>query len=195
MVLTHTDGDHVNGLVDVLDRYGVDRVVAGDSGDLPPWFDHAVAAEGLAIEQVGAGDAFDLGDGVRMDVIWPSGADDERSRNNSSLVMKLSIGDVSFLFGADIEAEAEAALVKQGFDLSATVLKVAHHGSATSSTEEFLEAVRPSVSVISAGEDNQYGHPRAEVVERLGEYGPVLLTADEGSVSFETDGERLSVER
>ena len=195
MVLTHPDADHVNGLLDVFDRYDVNRLATVDDGDAPPWFDDAAVAEGVAIEQVGAGDAFDLGDGLRLDVLWPSGANQDRSLNDSSLVMRLSFGDVSFLLTADIEASAEAALVGSGADLSATVLKVPHHGSSTSSTAEFLAAVGPEVSVISAGEANQFGHPRAEVVDRLDEYGPVLLTADEGSVSFETDGQRLWIER
>ena len=101
--------------------------------------------------------------------------------------------DVSFLLTADIEAKAERALLRDGVELHATVLKVGHHGSKTSSTREFLDAVQPSISVVSSGKDNPFGHPAAEVVARLDEYGPVYNTAHVGPVRFETDGHRWSV--
>ena len=95
---------------------------------------------------------------------------------------------------ADIHAYAEQALVASGAPLEATVLKAAHHGSATSSTQGFLDAVQPEAVVVSAGADNQFGHPAPEVVERLEAAvgsANVYVTADDGRVSFTTDGERL----
>ena len=115
----------------------------------------------------------------------------DQQLNNTGAVVRLSWGNVRFLLTADIEAQAERALIADGVDLRADVLKVAHHGSATSSSRAFLDAVRPRVSVVSAGRDNLFGHPRPEVVARLEEYGPVLTTAAVGAVRFETDGRTL----
>jgi competence protein ComEC len=134
----------------------------------------------------------DLGRGAWLEVLGPDDAEAADPQiNNTGAVVRIGWGDVSFLLAADIEAKAERALIADGVDLRATVLKVPHHGSETSSTPEFLDAVRPQVSAVSAGQDNQFGHPRPSVVERLSEYGPVLTTAEHGSVRFSTDGTHL----
>ena len=114
--------------------------------------------------------------------------------NNTGAVIRISWHDVSVLLTADIEARAEIALLNDGVDLHATMLKVGHHGSKTSSSPDFLAAVDPSVSVVSSGKDNQFGHPAPEVVDRLAAYGPVYNTADAGPVRFETDGYRWRVD-
>jgi competence protein ComEC len=105
-------------------------------------------------------------------------------------VFRLSYGDVSFLLTGDIESDGEASLLRSPYPLQSTVLKVAHHGSRTSSTLPFLEAVSPAASVISVGTRNTFGHPNPEVVERLGNR-PIFRTDEHGSVRFETDGTRL----
>jgi competence protein ComEC len=102
--------------------------------------------------------------------------------------------DVSFLLTGDIEAAGERALLDSNVPLQSTVLKVAHHGSATSSTRSFLDAVLPSIAVISSGEGNPFGHPDDEVIARLAQYAPVFDAADHGSVRFETDGHQLWIE-
>jgi competence protein ComEC len=192
VILTHPDADHAYGLFDVLDRYGVGRVVVGPSPPPEGWYE-AVSSEGLVSEVVTAGTTFDLGGAVRLEVLWPHNGAMLASDNDASLVLRLVYRDVAFILAGDIEAAAEADLVASGIDLAAAVLKVPHHGSVTSSTREFLDAVQPAVSVISAGAGNQFGHPKPEVVGRLSEYGVVLNTAEAGSVAFETDGARLWV--
>jgi competence protein ComEC len=196
MVLTHPQADHLMGLLDVLDRYQVERAIVGGSEaeayglrDLRD----LLRIEGVAPEPAPAGTAFDLGEGIRLEVIGPPAGYRSPQTNNESLVVRLEVGDVAFLFTGDIEAEAEAALIASGVDLRATVLKVPHHGSKTSSSQAFLDAVRPQVAVISAGKDNQFGHPNPEVVNRLAASSMVLTTADAGAVHFETDGARLWV--
>lgn len=195
VVLTHPQADHMYGLVDVLARYDVRRVLAGPGVQPSPGYSAfaAVAArDGLRIETLEAGKAFDLGDGVRLDVLGPvPEMARDRELNNTGAVLKLTWRDVSFLLAADIEAPAEKALLASDQDLRATVLKVAHHGSRTSSTRAFLDAVRPSVSIVSSGKDNQFGHPAPDVVHRLDDYGAVLNTAGVGTVHLETDGKRL----
>ena len=117
--------------------------------------------------------------------------------NNQGLVLRLVYGEISFLLAADIEAEAEGYLARTHPDLESDVLKVAHHGSKTSSTGLFLEQVNPDHVVISAGADNRYGHPHPEVVARLaGEVGlaDIYETARQGTIEFITNGETLRVE-
>ena len=195
IVLTHPQADHMYGLIDVLDRYDVRRVLAGPGVQPSPGFTafaSASAREGLQIETAAAGMSLDLGDGVRLDLIAPGAVEaQDRELNNTGVVIRLTWHDVSFLLTADIEEPAEDALLATGQDLHATVLKVPHHGSRTSSTRAFLDAVQPSVSVVSSGKDNQFGHPAPDVVDRLDDYGAVYNTAESGAVHFETDGERL----
>jgi competence protein ComEC len=195
VVSTHTDADHLYGLIDVLETYEVARVVTGHDQSVAPdeWF-VALDAKGIVAEPITVGTSFDLGDGIALDVLWSPETPLDANDNNSSLVLKLRWRDVSFLLTGDIEAPAEEALLASGLDLSATMLKVAHHGSKTSSTRDFLDAVSPDISAISAGANNTHGHPASEVVGRLDDYGPVFVTATDGAVTFETDGSTLWIE-
>ncbi len=114
--------------------------------------------------------------------------------DNNGVVLKLSWGKLSFLFTADIREEVEFELIGQRANLKSTVLKVAHHGSKTSTTSQFLAAVAPEMAVVSVGADNPFGHPSPEVMERLiyrvGEDN-VYRTDENGTIEFITDGERL----
>ena len=119
-----------------------------------------------------------------------------RGRNDETLVLRIEYGLASFLLASDIEAAAEQALVASRAPLGATVLKVAHHGSRTSSTPAFLHAVAPTAAAISVGARNPYGHPDAGVLERLRTAGArVYRTDSDGAVIFETDGRALTVTR
>ena len=134
-----------------------------------------------------------------MEVIHPPAGSVARagaSSNDNSLVQRLSWQQVGFLLTGDLEAAGEAALLQWGHDLTANVLKVAHHGSGGSSTGEFLAAVAPDYAVISAGADNRFGHPDPAVLARLEEVGDVtvLRTDRQGTVTFVTDGQRVWVE-
>jgi competence protein ComEC len=113
------------------------------------------------------------------------------------VVLHLSWRDISFLLTGDIEREEEYELLYRGCTLRSTILKVGHHGSKSSSTPRFLAAVTPQVAVVSAGEDNPFGHPHEEVMNRLeGMVGPghIYITSENGTVTFTTDGERLWVD-
>jgi len=116
--------------------------------------------------------------------------------DNNGVVLHITMGEVSFLLTADMMWEAELELIAHRANLTSTVLKVAHHGSNTSTTPEFLAVVNPQLAVISAGADNRFGHPTPEVMERLKEkLGPenVYRTDKNGTAEFITDGERLWV--
>ncbi|MBA7636255.1 ComE operon protein 3 [subsurface metagenome] len=121
----------------------------------------------------------------------------ESDTDNNGVVLRLSVDNVSFLLTADIRQTAEFELIADRAELSSTVLKVAHHGSDTSTTPEFLAVVNPQLAVISVGADNKYGHPSNEVLERLQEkIDPenIYRTSDNGTIEFITDGKRLWVE-
>jgi competence protein ComEC len=116
-------------------------------------------------------------------------------RNNDSLVIRLRYGRHSFLLGGDVERQVESRMLDANELDRVDVLKVAHHGSKTSSTEAFLSAVRPTFAVVSAGLDNSYGHPNRDVIDRLEQHhAGVLRTDRDGMVTIRTDGRRLSVE-
>ena len=201
---THLDADHVGGLLGVLHRYRADVVLQGtvtpDSALYPQW-QSVVADRKRPALTLHAGHRVALGDGVMLEVLSPASgqppASVRRTSNNGSLVLRLSYGEIAFLFTGDIEADAERHLVASNRDgLRADVLKVAHHGSRTSSTLEFLRAVAPLSAVISSGHDNRFGHPHPDVIDRLassiGESN-IFLTARDGTVEYISDGVNLWV--
>ena len=109
-------------------------------------------------------------------------------------MLRVDFGETSFLFTGDMEQKAEGDLLEAGADVRAAVLKVGHHGSPTSSSEAFLEAVAPSIAVISVGEDNDYGHPSADVLARLEALGTTIYRTDtQGEIIITSDGQTLTV--
>jgi len=193
VVLTHPDQDHLAGLVTVLERYDVDQVLApaltDDSAAVRAW-QEAIASKDIPQREAFAGQWIDLGDGARLSVVYPPPEPVPAEEDDGSLVLKVSLGEAAFLLTGDIGAEGEASLVSNHADLRAPVLKVAHHGSAGSTSAAFLAAVQPLTAVISVGEDNGYGLPSPETLDRLGKR-PVFRTDRNGDVAMSTDGERL----
>ncbi len=198
VLLTHPDSDHLSGLLSVVERYDVERVAAApieaETGLATAWQD-LIDEKGVPYEEVAAGGWVDLGRGASLRILGPPEqplTGTSADTNNNSLVLKLTWGDVSFLLTGDVEAAGEAALLEDRADLRATVLMVAHHGSAYSTSQALLDAVRPVVSVISVGADNDFGHPAASTLEHLDDT-IVYRTDQQGDVTFSTDGERLWV--
>jgi competence protein ComEC len=205
VILTHPDLDHITGLVAVLERYQVDTVIFREveiESEVYEYWLQLLEAEGATVYQGEAGLRVTLDEGagvsppVEMIVLHPGAELASRSGgdvNNDSVVTRLTCGAVSVLLPGDIKAEVERRLVAEGTPLRSTVLKAPHHGSCTSTTAEFLEAVDPEVVVISVGADNDFGHPCAEVLERLRDL-PVYRTDEHGTVEVITDGARVWVE-
>ena len=203
VVLTHPQEDHLAGLIEVLERYDVRQVLAtpsvAETAAYREWRE-TIRRQGIAYRVARPGEWIDLGDGVALWVLGPGEeALSSAEPNDASLVLKLTWGEASFLLTGDIEIDGEEALLAaDGGDggLRSVVLKVPHHGGATSSSEAFLRAVQPAVAVVSVGEDNRFGHPSAAALDRLGD-ALVLRTDQHGTVRLSTDGERLwvSVER
>jgi competence protein ComEC len=199
LVLTHPDADHVTALPAVLARYRIERVlmtgVAHDS-DIYRAFLEAVRDEGARVLLADPDLDVDMGDGVLLDVVWPRPGllgRTTKKTNETSIVLRALYGGHSILLTGDIEAEAEAGILASGEHIDSDVLKVAHHGSRTSSMTGFLLATSPELAVISVAAKNPFGHPHPWVTRRLATLGiPVRTTAEEGTVClvFEAEGDR-----
>ena len=202
---THPNSDHIGGLAQVLERYDVgavlERRIEYESAAYQAWSRavNAEMAQGARVIDASAGQVIALDADVRIEVLGPPPillGGTESDADNASLVLRLVYGEVSILLTGDIFSEAERALLASGTALDSDVLKVPHHGSDSSSTRDFLSAVSPAAAVISVGEGNSYGHPHANVVERLREHvadGMMFQTAERGTVEFISDGETLWV--
>jgi len=200
VVLSHPDADHVGGLPAVLARYRVAHVVASPAAHDSPdavAFQHAVGTEGALRWDALAGTtlSLDARAGVRATVLWPTDGPEGAAAaaggaNNRSAVLLLEHGAVRMLLPGDIETPVEERLLAAGADLRAHVLKVAHHGSGTSSTGAFLEAVQPWLALVSVGADNTYGHPDPDVLTRLAP-AAVRRTDRDGRIEVLSDGRRV----
>jgi competence protein ComEC len=195
--LTHTDHDHIGGLPAVLDNFHVSRLWVGHGDETRAYLALAAEAQSLGVPIVHRrrGDSFDWGD-VQGRFLWPP-TDGEmvKASNNVSVVLSLTDGSDRFLLTGDIEKQTEHALVEDGDPLASVFLKVPHHGSKTSSTQEFLEAVQPKYAVISVGKDNSYGQPSPEVVERYRKDGIALWQTDsDGAVTALSQGRRVTIQ-
>ncbi|MDD5370439.1 MAG: MBL fold metallo-hydrolase [Anaerolineaceae bacterium] len=196
MVATHPHSDHIGGLVEILRAMPVDEVVTNGQPHTTSIYERFLdaidTAKAVYIEAQ-RGDQIALGNLV-FEVLSParlSGAD----LNDNSLVLRLEYGATSFLFTGDVQAEGEGGLLASGLPLQATILKVAHHGSASSSTPAFLAAVHLKVAVYSAGLGNDYGHPRPETLAHLAGVGAEIYGTDvNGTVIVTTDGSGYSVQ-
>ena len=202
VILTHPHADHLDGLVEVLQRYNVKQVLYPNLDYKSPSYEEwlrLLEEKDIKRTLAQAGQQVDLGEGVIIRTLNPQTphiTGTESDIDNNGVVLRLSLNRVSFLLTADIEGEAEYDLISERADLASTVLKVAHHGSKTSTTPEFLAVVNPQLAVISVGE-NSFGHPTNEVLKRLEQkLGPenIYRTDEQGTIEFITDGERLWVE-
>lgn len=199
VLLTHADHDHIDGLHAVLDNFHVGQLWVGRDEDRPA-YRHLIAetrARGVAIVHVAQGKDFDW-DGTDGQILWPSASDASddalEGANNESVVLRIGDGPVHFLLTGDAERQVEDALIEEHQPLQSDFLKVPHHGSKTSSTAEFLDAVMPRVAVASLGEDNPYGHPNPATVQRYAAKNiPLLRTDINGAVTVSTDGHTLLI--
>jgi len=198
LVLTHPDVDHVGGAEAVLRAVPVGQVLVAAPAAPEPSHARALAAAealGVPVRQAHEGEVLSLGERVRLQVLGPPDAPIAGSRsddNANCVALRVVYRQVAALLACDLEADAEERLVDRGYDLSAQVLKVAHHGSRFSTTARFLGAVSPDLAVISAGNGNPFGHPHEEVLERLRAVGAEIWRTDRhGTITLWTDGLRV----
>lgn len=203
VVATHPESDHITGLIDVADRYDVKQFVVNSIGkDSAVFrdFKSAVLAEGSDVYFPKEGDRISIGS-LKLLILWPQFQEQvlgattvDKMANETSIVLKLSFGDFDALLTGDISAKIENQL-----DLSDSlsrrrggieVLKVAHHGSKYSTSEEFLAQVQPELAIISVGK-NSFGHPTKEVIEKLRNLEiKILRTDEEGEIEVVSDGRK-----
>lgn len=194
VVGTHPHEDHIGGMDDVINNIDVNEIMLTKSEYTNSTYEDVLsAAKEHNVKEIypATGEIFSLGDAV-FTIMAPNRSD-YLEVNNESLVIKMTYGNVSYLFCGDAEIESEYDMVENGVDLSADVIKLGHHGSNTSSSQMILKTVKPSYAIISVGKDNSYGHPAAEILNRLKEYGIRYFRTDkEGNIISVTDGKNIS---
>lgn len=175
VIVSHFDTDHMASLCQIMKNLKVKNVIIGkqfeDSENLQEFLKIA-KEKNVKVNVVEAGDKISIEKNLYFHVLWPDSSNiiTEKILNNNALVCKLYYKNFSMLFTGDIEEPAEKELIKKYADknvLDSMVLKVAHHGSKTSSIKEFVDLVKPKIAVIGVGKNNLYGHPSSEVIERL----------------------------
>jgi competence protein ComEC len=196
VLLTHPHHDHIAGLTAVLDNFRIGQLWVGRDEDTAEY--RSLMAEARAkhipvIHEI-EGDTLDWG-GVKGRILWPADPSlSSTAANDDSVVLRLGDKRIHYLLTGDIEHAAEKAITEEHEPVSADFLKVPHHGSKTSSTDAFLDAVRPQVAAISVGQNNPYGHPSPEVVGRYDHDGVrLLMTESNGAITALTNGRALQV--
>jgi competence protein ComEC len=200
VALTHAHQDHLGGLTAILDNFRVGRLWIGREVASEPLarLEEQARAQNIAVEHELRGKSFHW-DGVDGDFLWPEIAPEEvapSAKNNDSLALRLHFGGRTILLPGDAEKQVEREILSENSPeaMHSDVLKIGHHGSKNSTAPEFLAAVQPRFGIISAGEDNPYGHPSAELLERLDNAGVFILRTDrDGAVHILTDGARLQI--
>lgn len=202
VILSHPHDDHVAGLIDVIKRYKVKRILyTGAVHTSPAYLEllDLIKNYKIPLTIIDRPQVIKLGEKARLNILYPKSSilgQEVENLNNSSIVIKLVYGQNSFLFTGDAEVEVEqellARLAKQKISLAANVLKAGHHGSDTSSSKNFLEAVNPEIVVIQSGKDNDFGHPSRRVLKRLERINAKILRNDlEGTIKLVSDGEKV----
>jgi competence protein ComEC len=200
VILTQPQSDHLAGLTEIVQDYEVLQIM-----ETPLTYDSAlythwkslIEEKNIPCTYVNSGHTIELGNNIYMELLNPQSPlllNTSDDINNNSLVIRLQYNEVSFLLTADIHNEAEYQLLSNRANLKSTVLKVAHHGSNTSSSTGFVATVDPEIAVISVGRDNRFNHPHPDTIERLTEAigkDRCYLTSISGTIEFITDGIRL----
>lgn len=200
VILTHPDADHLNGLIEVLKRYEVEKIletgIADSSVNYQVWRE-IIKEKNIPVVFAQAGQIVKLADNLAVKILYPLSKINGQSfenTNSASIVSRIFYGKNSVLLTGDAEGNTEAVLLWSGADLSADILQVAHHGSKNSSSQEFLAAVAPQIAVIQAGAKNRYGHPHQETLARL--KGIEILRTDlVGDISLSCDEEECLIEK
>ena len=198
ILATHADADHIQGLTDVAKNFRIGTALFAQTPTDDPdmlALHEILKRRRVPVEIVERGDRLKFGE-VTVEVIYPSVSDDANviSDNNHSIVLRLIYGSRTFLLTGDIEREAEMEMLNGGGTLSADIVKVPHHGSRTSSTFPFVEAVKAQYAIVSVGRASPFGHPHPEVVQRWKAAGAnVMTTGERGMISVSTDGKDIQI--
>lgn len=197
VVLTHADADHIGGFFPMLERYPVQKLIMSGAlkdNTIGKQLILTLTEKNIPTSLANQDTDFETADGVSFDILMPTqfqiGSQEEL--NIFSIVMMIRYGSHTLLLTGDIEESGEREMIKNKMNIDADILKVAHHGSNSSSTGEFIKLVSPRTAIISVGRDNRYGHPHPEVLRRLQQTGTEILRTDrQGRISFTLDTEKI----
>ncbi|MBI1785839.1 DNA internalization-related competence protein ComEC/Rec2 [Candidatus Sumerlaeota bacterium] len=194
VVATHADADHIGGLISVVENYDVGMFIRGpdksDSGDYAR-LEQDLIERRIPVLQIRAGDHIANTAGVSIEAINP---EEDQDNNDASVVLLVAYGKIKIVLTGDISRAAEDRILSRGFACDVDVLKVAHHGSGGSSSDEFLDAFKPEIALISVGKNNVYHHPNEAALRRLEAHRATVLRTDElGTVLLRTDGRRMQI--
>jgi competence protein ComEC len=197
LIETHPDADHIGGFPEVIKRYKVGMFfepgVESDNS-IDDEIKRRLQDKKIPTHLARKGMVLDFGDGSYLEILFPDRDVSGLETNDASVIAKYVYGNTCFVLTGDAPSKMEEYLVSKKVDLDCQVLKAGHHGSRTSTSETFVSAVSLEYTVISAGKDNAYGHPHAEVMERLKAHEvKILNTAAEGTIKMISDGERVFV--
>ncbi len=198
VIESHPDADHIAGLVEVVRRFDVGSFVSTgmrSTNSLDEALDEAIKDKKISRIEAKRGVSLDLGGGATLSLLYPGGSIEGLETNESSIVAKLTLGETDFILTGDSTKLAEYKLLSVNkVMLDAEVIQVGHHGSETSTSLLYAQAVSPEYSVISLGKNNRYGHPHKVTLDTLNKVNTKILnTADVGRIIFRTDGETLEV--
>lgn len=195
LVATHPHSDHIGCMASVVEAVDFTDIYMPNAASNSKSFEKlldAVDKRGVNAIEAKAGMSIKLDSAVDVEILAPISKKYDNT-NDYSIVIRVTYGDVSVLFMGDAEKLVEKQILDKGEEVSADVIKLGHHGSSTSSDEDFIKAVSPIVAIASCSEDNTYGHPHKETVELMEELGITMLrTYETGDIIMETDGSKLS---
>lgn len=203
IIATHPHSDHIGGMSMIIDEFGADKIIVPKLPDemVPASkcyesFLASVKRKGSKLTAAKAGNTYNVAQindkEVTLTIVSPSEKSVFEDLNDYSVTVRLDYGNISWLFTGDLSKPGETALLENGMDIDVTALKVGHHGSTHSSSNEFLKAVTPKLCVISCGKDNSYGHPHDKALKRLSAFTDTILRTDElGTIAVYSDGEKL----
>lgn len=195
IVATHPHEDHIGAMRYVIDKYGVkEKMFAPKKISATASYKEMVKAISNANKKIivaKAGVSFTLGDAVFCEMLAPS-SNSYDNTNDYSAVIKVTFGKTSFLFTGDAEKTSEREILENNPGINVDVLKIGHHGSMTSTTDNFLEAVSPRIAIISCGNNNEYGHPHDGTLQKLKENNITIFRTDfDGNIVLESDGNKI----
>ena len=194
VIATHPHADHIGGMTEVLEAFSVGRFYMPRAEATSKTYERmldTLIEKNIDVTEASAVTVITGIPEVNAAFVSPKTVGDDL--NNASAVLRLSFGEIDFLFTGDAEAESERVMLQSGNPIDAEILKVGHHGSATSSSAEFLAAVQPEYAIISCGADNSYGHPAQQTLENLAAMGAKVFRTDiEGTITVSTDGSSIT---
>ncbi|WP_373845009.1 ComEC/Rec2 family competence protein [Clostridium sp.] len=191
VIATHPDEDHIGGMSTIIDTYPIGKFYAPKKTVTTRTFENMITelkSKNMKINVPTAGMHLDLGENTKAEIIAPNNNNYEDT-NNYSIVLKISYGNTKFLFTGDAEKLSEKEILDKNYDISSNVLKVGHHGSSNSTSDEFLDKISPEIAIISCGENNKYGHPHKETLRKLKKRNIRIYRTDiDGTIILTSNG-------